>query len=181
MRKRWKIDYNKPWRDLPKGQRQGLLWGFAGEELTVHWDSEKIQGQIRMEWEGLLPAMLRRYKQTQSEHQKKYYAGFMSEQPCTTCHGFRLKPEVLAVKIKNQSIVNLTEMTIGEVHAFLSNLKLTGNRKLIGDELVQGDPQPPGLSDERGPGLPDPVSQRPLPLGRRGPNAFAWHHRWVRN
>ncbi len=137
VRKKWKIDYDKPWQDLPKAQRQGLLWGFQGEELTVHWDSEKIQGQIRMQWEGLLPAMLRRYKQTQSEHQKRYYGSFMSEQPCTTCHGFRLKPEVLAVKINDKSIVDLTEMTIGEVHAFLSDLKLTGNRKLIGAELVK--------------------------------------------
>jgi excinuclease ABC subunit A len=137
MEEQWGFDFNTPWNRLPQAQRSTILHGSGARELTICWDSEKIQGRFSTTWEGLVPTMMRRYRQTQSEHQKKYYAGFMGEKPCATCRGFRLKPEVLSVRIEDQSIVDLTEMTIGEVYAFLSGLTLTGNRKLIGVELIK--------------------------------------------
>ena len=105
--------------------------------MVVDWDSEKIQGKVTLAWEGLVNTMMRRYRQTQSEHQKKYYAAFMSSQSCPQCNGRRLKPEVLNVRINHQSIIDITDMTIGEAHDFLSRLKLYGNRKLIAEELIK--------------------------------------------
>ncbi len=137
METQWGLDYDIPWKKLPKKQRDIILFGSNGEEIMVKWNSEKIQGNVRMAWEGLLPTMMRRYGQTQSEGQKKYYAGFMSEKPCADCHGQRLKPEVLSVRVGGQSILNLTEMTIGEAYDFITGLKLSGNRKLIGSELIK--------------------------------------------
>ena len=137
MADQWGFDFDTPWRKLSKKQRDTILYGSDGRELIVFWDSDKIQGEIRMSWEGLVYTMMRRYQQTTSEHQKKYYASFMGEQLCETCAGHRLKPEVLSVHIDGQSIVDLTEKTIGEAHAFCSNLKLSGNRKLIAAELVK--------------------------------------------
>ncbi len=137
MEKQWGLDYDTPWKKLPKKQRDIILFGSNGKEMLVDWNSEKIQGKVRLAWEGLLPAMMRRYRQTQSEHQKKYYASFMSEKPCPVCKGRRLKPEVLSVRIVGQSIFDITEMTIGQAHGFLTTLKLTGNSKLIGAELVK--------------------------------------------
>ncbi|MFC1764868.1 excinuclease ABC subunit UvrA [Planctomycetota bacterium] len=137
MEKQWSFDFDRPWRKLSKKQRDIILHGSGDKELQVKWDSEKIQANISMSWEGLLKTLMRRYQQTQSEHQKKYYSAFMSEQACDTCHGFRLKPEVLGVKLGGQSIVDVTEMTIGGAYNFLTGLKLTGNRKLIGTELIR--------------------------------------------
>ena len=137
MQEQWGFDFDAPWRQLPRRQRDIILNGSQGREMTVRWDSEKIQGRFSISWEGLLPTMMRRYRQTQSEHQKKYYADFMSERPCSLCQGHRLRAEVLSVRINGKSIIDLTEMTIGEAHAFLKNLKLTGNRRLIGTELVK--------------------------------------------
>ncbi len=114
MKDQWGFDFDMPWRKLPKSHKEVIMFGSKGKELNVHWDSEKIQGNIRMTWEGLVPTLMRRYRQTQSEHQKKYYAAFMSEKACHTCHGLRLRPEVLEVRIVGQSIVDVTEMTIGE-------------------------------------------------------------------
>ncbi|MCP3994876.1 MAG: excinuclease ABC subunit UvrA, partial [bacterium] len=88
-------------------------------------------------WEGIVPTLMRRYRQTQSEHQKKYYAGLLAEQTCATCGGSRLKPEVVGVRVGGKSIVEVSEMTIGEAHGFLSGLTLTGNRRLIGKELIK--------------------------------------------
>jgi excinuclease ABC subunit A len=137
MEQQWGIDFDTPWKKLPKKQRDILLHGSDGREMTVQWDSEKVQGQVTLAWEGLMNTMMRRYRQTQSEHQKKYYAGFMSSQSCPKCLGQRLKPEVLHVRIDGQSIIGVTDMTIGRAHDFLSGLALTDNRKIIAEELIK--------------------------------------------
>jgi excinuclease ABC subunit A len=133
----WGLDYDRPWRQLPKKQKKLLLYGADGRSVRVRWDSEKIQGQIQTGWEGLIPMMMRRYAQTQSEMQKKYYAGFMSSTACPNCRGRRLKDEVLHVHIDGRSIIDLTDLTIGEAHHFFSDLELGGNRGLIAAELVK--------------------------------------------
>ncbi len=137
MADKWRIDLDTPWCDLPAAKRKILLHGSGGKEVKVAWNSEKIQGEFTTSWEGLLNILLRRYQQTQSEAQKKYYAGFMSSKKCQTCKGLRLKPEVLGVRIETQNIMTLCAMTIGEAFDFISGLKLTGNAKLIGAEVVK--------------------------------------------
>ena len=135
--KAFDIDFDAPWRKLSKKHRDILLHGAAGREFTVQWDSRKIKGSIRMQWEGLVNTMMRRYRQTQSEGQKKYYGSFMSSKPCRTCNGRRLKPEVDHVRIDGCSILDVTAMTIARAHDFLSGLSLEGNRKLIAEELLK--------------------------------------------
>ena len=137
MESQWGIDLDTPWKDLPKSHRKIVLHGSDGREMKVNWDSEKIQGQVTLAWEGLMNTMMRRYRQTQSEHQKKYYAGFMSSQACSHCGGRRLKAEVLHVYIADKSIIDLTDMTVAQAHTFLSGLRLSGNKKLIAAELVK--------------------------------------------
>ncbi len=137
MHAQWGLPLDKPWRQLSKRMRDLVLKGSNGRELVVDWDSEKIQGSFKTAWEGLMPALMRRYRQTTSEKQKKYYAGFMSEKPCATCKGRRLKPEVLHVRIADRSIIDVTDFTVGEALAFMDSLELRGNRKLIAAELVK--------------------------------------------
>ncbi|MCP4609464.1 MAG: excinuclease ABC subunit UvrA [Planctomycetes bacterium] len=137
MEEQWGFDFDRPWRRLPRRQRDIILHGSGARELQVKWDSAKIQANVSMSWEGLVPTMLRRYQHTQSEHQKKYYADFMGEQSCDTCAGARLRPEVLSVRVGGKSIVEVSEMTIGEAYDFLTGLTLSGNRKLIGEELIK--------------------------------------------
>jgi len=137
METQWGIDLDAPWRKLPARQRNILLYGSDGREMLVRWDSDKIQGDITMAWEGLVHTMMRRYRHTHSENQKKYYSSFMSEQTCQTCKGRRLKPEVLHVRVGDRSIIGVTGMTIKEAHRFLGALELNGNQKLIADELLK--------------------------------------------
>ena len=136
METQWGIDFDIPWERLPRAQKEIIMSGSNGREMKVRWDSEKIQGKVTMSWEGLLNAMLRRYHQTQSDHQKKYYAGFMSSQACDACEGRRLKPEILHVRVGGRSIIDVTDMTIQQAYDFLTTLTLTGNQKLIAAELV---------------------------------------------
>lgn len=133
----WEIDLDTPWKELPKSQKLIVLNGDGERELIVDWRSAKIQGQVTMKWEGIMNTLMRRYLQTTSENQKKYYAQFMSSQMCQECQGERLKVQVLHVKIKGESIVALTQMSIEEVHHFLKSMALKGNQRLIAEELLK--------------------------------------------
>jgi excinuclease ABC subunit A len=137
MATQWGIDFDIPWKKLPKKQKTILLKGSSGREMTVNWQSEKIQGEFTTTWEGLMNIMMRRYRQTRSENQKKYYAGFMSSRTCAVCRGKRLKPEVLSVRVADRSIIDITLMSIAEAHVYLTSLRLTGNRKRIAEELIK--------------------------------------------
>ena len=137
MEQQWGFEYDIPWNRLPKKQREVLLHGSKGKEFSVKWDSAKIKADVKMAWEGILTTMMRRYKQTQSDSQKRYYSTFMAERPCDSCGGHRLKPEVLHVRVGGKSIVDTVEMTIGEAYEFVTSLNLTGNEKLIGAELIK--------------------------------------------
>ncbi len=137
MQQQWQVDFDTPWKRLPKRQRDLILYGSGGRELTVSWSAEKIQGSYTTTYEGLLHTLMRRYKQTESENAKKYYSRFLSTRPCETCGGRRLKPEVLAVQIGGRSIIDLTEMTIREAQDFLTGLRLAGNRRIIAAELLK--------------------------------------------
>jgi excinuclease ABC subunit A len=137
MESQWGVDLDTPWRKLPKKQRDLLLFGSDGREMKVRWDSDKIQGDVTLAWEGLVHTLMRRYHQTESESQKKWYAGFMSATTCRACKGRRLKPEVLHVRVEGMSIMDICALTVREAHAFLTGLELTGNRRLIAEELLK--------------------------------------------
>jgi len=131
------VNYDTPWNKLPEKHQDLILTGSRGRELIVNWSSEKIQGEVTMAFEGILNSMMRRYRQTKSESAKKWYAKFLSETSCGTCGGKRLKPEVLNIKIKQKSIIDITEMSVLEAWRFIDSIKLTGNRKIIATELLK--------------------------------------------
>ncbi len=137
MEVQWGIDFDAPWKKLPRRQKDLILNGSGGKELVVNWNSAKIQGEFTTSHEGLIHTMMRRYKQTRSESQKKWYAAFMSSKKCVTCRGRRLKPEVLHVRINGLSIMDVTGMTIIDAFRFVDSLVLTGARALIADELLK--------------------------------------------
>jgi excinuclease ABC subunit A len=137
MEDQWGIDFDTPWKDLPKKQQQLLLFGSKSKEMTVNWNSAKIQAEITRTHEGLVHTLMRRYRNTQSEGQKKYYAAFMTSSTCSSCQGKRLKEEVLHVLIRKTSIIDLAGMTVREAHEFIGSLDLTGNKRLIAEELLK--------------------------------------------
>ncbi|MBA4368977.1 MAG: excinuclease ABC subunit A, partial [Desulfobacterium sp.] len=137
LHKKFGVDLNIPWKNLSRQHRDLCLYGSQGEEMTVNWSSSKIKGEVTTNFEGLLNSMMRRYMQTQSESAKSWYSKFLSESPCSVCKGNRLKPEALNVRIEDHSILDVTAMTIKEAHGFFKSLQLTGNRKMIADELLK--------------------------------------------
>ncbi len=137
MERQWGIDFDLPWKDLPEKHKHILLYGSQDREMTVSWNSARIQAEITRTHEGLIHTLMRRYRETQSESQKKYYSDFMSSSPCPSCKGKRLKEEVLHVHIDGRSIMDVTSMTVLEAHDFIRGLQLEGNSRLIAEELVK--------------------------------------------
>lgn len=137
MEEQWGIDFDKPWKKLSKKHRDLLLYGSAHKEMTVAWNSAKIQGAFTRTHEGLIHTLMRRYKATQSEHQKKYYSAFMTSSTCPSCRGKRLRDEVLNVRVDKQSIIDVTAMTVRQAYDFARTLELSGNKKLIAEELLK--------------------------------------------
>ncbi|MCM2324248.1 MAG: excinuclease ABC subunit UvrA, partial [Oligoflexia bacterium] len=93
MEKQWGIDFDLPWKRLPKAQRERLLYGGKDLKLRVQHHGKSHSGTFTIGYEGLVPTLLRRYRQTQSEEMKTYYSKFLSSRACTACQGARLRPE----------------------------------------------------------------------------------------
>lgn len=131
------VNFDTPWEKLPKKMRDICLYGSSGKEIVVDWNSAKITGSVKTHIEGLVHTMMRRYHQTKSESQKKWYSKFMSSKSCPVCRGRRLKSEVLHVKINDRSIIDVTEMTIQKTLDFFTSLVFDGNKKIIAEELLK--------------------------------------------
>jgi len=134
LAKAFDIDLDVPWSKLSKRERDLVLYGTGGKEFTIRWGSG---GKWKMEWEGMVNKLLRSFRTTHSESMRKYYARFFSPQPCPTCHGERLKPEVRAVKVHGKSIVELSRLTIAEAREFLLGLPLTTAEEPVARELLK--------------------------------------------
>ena len=131
------IDLNKPWKSLSQAHKDILLFGTGGERVAIKFKGSWGGGTFRMRYEGLLRSMLRRMKETQSEDMRHYYQRFLSQRPCSTCEGRRVRSEALAVKIAGMTIAEFTALSVGESSAFLEGLKLKGAEATIAVELLK--------------------------------------------
>jgi excinuclease ABC subunit A len=109
------------------------MYGSSGKELAMKWGDARW----KMEWEGLVNKLWRSFNSTTSEAQKQYYMKFLSDKPCPTCEGERLKPESRAVKVHSQTIVQVSKMTISDALKFFDSLPLTKNEATIAAELLK--------------------------------------------
>lgn len=136
MARRHKIDLDRPWNKLPKKQRQLLLYGAEGRILTkVQMKTGSFEFKRR--FEGVLPAMYRRFRQTKSEGMRRYYMRYLSEKDCSSCDGRRLRLESCAVRVGGETLPDLSGRTIEQAHNFISKLKLTRSERIISEEVVK--------------------------------------------
>lgn len=140
MEKQWQLDIDKPWKKLPQKMKNGILHGSKAAKLPalkISWKSEKHQGSWNSDYEGLINALTRRYKQTSSDAMKKWYGKYMSHRPCETCSGKRLKPWTSYVHVENLNISDVTEMKIGDAADFFRKIRLKGHDKKIAEEVLK--------------------------------------------
>ncbi|HEY0840637.1 MAG TPA: excinuclease ABC subunit UvrA, partial [Vulgatibacter sp.] len=129
------VDLDKPWEKLPKKQRDLVMFGTQGKEFVITWEDASGRGRYRMDWEGVVNQLMRRFKQTTSDQMKRHYLRYFSDKPCSECGGARLRPESRAVKIHGRAIHELTHDTISGAHTWLRDLPLQGAEEEIAREL----------------------------------------------
>ncbi len=107
------------WRDLPEEARQLLLYGSDGTKIRFRYDEGGRVYEIERPFEGVIPNMERRYKETDSNWVREEFERYQNNRPCGTCGGFRLKPEALAVRIAGLHVGAVVRMSIREALAWI--------------------------------------------------------------
>jgi excinuclease ABC subunit A len=132
------VRFDVPFRKLPKKQQEQILHGAGEREFKVRWKGKSGgAATFTMSWEGALPRLMRRFKETSSESAKKWYAQFLGDTRCTTCNGTRLRPESAAVRVGERTIVELSALTIEGARQFFRDLALEGAAREIAAELLK--------------------------------------------
>jgi excinuclease ABC subunit A len=137
LARRFRFSLDVPFRRLPKRIRDLLLYGSGKEELEVDWKSERFQVKVKRPFEGVIPSLRRRYRQTASAGVREWVASFMSSLPCATCGGKRLRPESLAVRVGGRSIAELTCVSVGSAQAFFAGLELLPRDQTIARDMIK--------------------------------------------
>ncbi|MDZ7374088.1 MAG: excinuclease ABC subunit UvrA [candidate division KSB1 bacterium] len=135
---RFQIDLDTPWRSLPEEARRVLLYG-SDEPIQFRYASRdgSSSGTFRQKFEGVIPNLERRYRQTESEAIREWIEGFMRPVPCPACQGARLRPEALAVKIAGHSIYDVARMSIRQALEFFERLELGEREQLIAHQILK--------------------------------------------
>ena len=149
LAQKYNFSLRTPWRTLSEDQRQKVLYG-SSEPLTIRYTPQ--HGRTRsytINFEGVIPNLDRRYKQTESESVREEIESYMSARICPVCHGARLKPEALAVTVGGHNIVQVTRLSIVLAQRFFKELEadtqaLPGQRSIrLLNGNGNGDPVPP--------------------------------------
>ncbi len=114
LAKHYEFDKNTRWKDLPAYVQQVFLYGSGDEEIQFRYDEGGRVYQVSRTFEGVIPNMERRYRETDSNWVREEFERYQNNRPCGTCHGYRLREEALAVRIGDEHIGQVVQMSIRE-------------------------------------------------------------------
>ena len=127
----------KPIKKLPREFLEKILYGTGSEVIDFRYESSAGVREFSQPFEGVIPTLDRRYRETKSEGMRNFYEMYMSYSPCTTCNGARLKKEVLSVKVGDKNINELTDMPINKIKTYLETLELGKKDRMIADMIFK--------------------------------------------
>lgn len=135
---RYKVSIDTPFKDLPSDFVEELLYGKENTLLTFEFDS-KFGGlkTYKNYYEGVVVNIERRYRETNSDAMRDRLDDFMADTPCPKCHGRRLKPEVLAVKVGDKNIMEVTDLSVEDLIDYIRGLELSEMDRHIAKEVVK--------------------------------------------
>jgi excinuclease ABC subunit A len=139
--KHFHVDNDVPFADLPDRFKAALYFGTNGEPIEMEF-AGKGEKKIRKPFEGLVPQMQRLYEQTQSEFTRNRIRAFMTRETCKVCGGARLKPEILAVTVKDReghalNIHQFSQQTVEDALQFIGGLDLSEQQQTIVTDVVR--------------------------------------------
>ena len=135
--KHYGVDINVPIKKLPREFLNKILYGTGTEEIDFRFSSAAGERKFRAPFEGVIPTLERRYRETKSQGMRDFYEYYMTESPCEACHGARLKKESLAVTVGGKNIQELTDMPIAKIQNFVNNLKIDRTKTLIANQILK--------------------------------------------
>ncbi len=137
LERNFRFDAHTPWKDLDETVKSIILYGSG--DTRLRFDVKRSHGEFKFQrsFEGVIPNLERRYHETKSEDMQIWMERFMSNQVCDECGGKRLRPEVLAVKVADRSISDLTSLSIRDAHAFFRAVPLNETEKKISAQVMK--------------------------------------------
>ena len=136
LAKHYKFRLDEPFAKLPKKARQVILYGSGQDEIKFSYVAERGEYHWRSSFEGLVPMLERRYRETENPEHRSELEVYMSAEPCEACAGRRLKAEALAVKVGGRAIDEVASDTIAESIAFFETLRLTPREREIAGKIL---------------------------------------------
>ncbi len=137
LAKTFNISLNTPWEDLDDDVVEIMLYGTKGKKFKTVWQTKKAKGEYYANFDGIIPTLARRMKETVSEAMRRYYLQFISDKPCHDCGGKKIRKEAQFVYIEDKSISELSSLTISNLHKFFAQLKLEGNKEIIAADVLK--------------------------------------------
>ena len=137
LAKKYRFKLTDPVQKLSKQVMEVILYGTKGEKLEIQYDQPRGKGVLYQPFEGIVNNLERRYRETQSDAMKREIEECMSESPCPTCGGRRLKREALAVTVGGISIHDFCEKPVNEALAFLDTIHLSETQMMIADQILK--------------------------------------------
>ena len=135
LSKHYKFDINSPFEELSARIRKAILYGSGSEEITFRFHN--MRGHTRTHpFEGVIPNMERRYKETDSQTVREELARYLSVHVCETCQGSRLREEARHVFIGDKAIQDISSLPIDEALAYFTGLKLSGQAAEIATKII---------------------------------------------
>ncbi len=139
LAERYKFSLDTPYYKLPDKIKDIIMFGNDGEKLKIDTTNSVYprEGDYYSSWEGVVPSVYRRWRESMSEDAKASYERYMSIDVCPVCGGARLNPNSLSVKIKDKNISELTALSVKELLKFFKGLSFRGKNKEIADPILR--------------------------------------------
>jgi excinuclease ABC subunit A len=137
LAKHYKFRLDQPFAKLPKAAQKVILYGSGDDEIKFSYVAEKGEYHWRASFEGLVPMIERRYRETENPEHRAELEAYMSAEPCPGCKGRRLKPEALAVRVGERPIDEVASETITDAIAFFEDLRLSPREKEIAGKILK--------------------------------------------
>ncbi len=131
--KKYKFDINTPVGELTDKQREIIMYGTGAEKFKAAYEGQNSSYETETKYEGVIPNLERRYKESESDYVRKNIERFMEDITCSVCDGKRLRPEILAITVNKHSIIDITEMAITDAMELFETLADRSSKAVLSE------------------------------------------------
>ncbi|NCB39177.1 MAG: excinuclease ABC subunit UvrA [Erysipelotrichia bacterium] len=133
----YKFSLNAPYKTLPQEVQNVILYGSGNKVMHVHYQGRTMKGSLSKPFEGVIPTISRRCRETKSEGARHFYERFMRTLACSECQGRRLNEIALSVRVEGENIHELSQHSVGELVDFFASLKLSAREEFICRKILE--------------------------------------------